>query len=124
MLKPVIQQVDPDFGSQLFFRQQPGPIAAGADEHRAAQFARDQQRFIAELFRCAFGINSGGFRRLPSVSAREYIESDATRLEQLPKQHHEWRLARPADRQIADTDYGKPQPVWAQYMAIVKPVAK
>src|SRR5580700_10735458 len=103
MLKSVIEQMKlrPEFQ----FRKSSSLVAIFSYDHWHAQFAREQQRFIAELLRQARGIDQPHSSRFSSVSPRQHVELDAARREQLAEQKHERSLSRAARGKIAHADH-------------------
>ena len=103
MLEAIVQQVQ--LRTESLLGQSPGGVAVFADDDRHSQLARDQQRLVAKFARRAARIDQRHARGLAPVAAREHIERNAALLQQLAQQNEERRLARAADREIADAHH-------------------
>jgi len=93
------------------------------DDYRHLQLARNQKRFVAELLRQAGGIDQPHAPGSASVTARQHVEFDSARLEQVAQEKHEWSLARPARGKIAHADDRSLQPSRPENSPVIKRVA-
>jgi hypothetical protein len=65
----------------IFFGEFAGLVAAFADNDGAGQPSCNQEGFVAEVARCAIGIDFHRAVRFATVSAGENVECDAALLE-------------------------------------------
>src|SRR5882672_3818941 len=102
MLKAVVQQVH--LRLKLLLSESPSLIAAFADDHRHAQFPRDQQRLISEIRRTSRRINHQHAASSPSITSRKNVERNVALFQQFPERNHEGSLTRTTHREISYTD--------------------
>ena len=110
MLEAVVEQVE--LRSELLLGEDAGGVAGFSDNDRDVQTPRHQQRFVAEIARRAGGIHQGHASGLASVTAREDIEFQSARFQQLAQQQHKRRFARSADGEISDAHH-RAASLWA-----------
>src|SRR5579864_1735429 len=108
MLKAVVEEMQ--LRSEFCFSTEACLVAVFSNDDRRLEFARYEQRFIAELLRQARGIDKAHAPGAAPVAARKDIELDSTRLEQLAQQNHERSFSGATCRKIAHADDRAPQP--------------
>ena len=122
MLKAIVEEmkVRPKFR----FGEAPSLVPILANDYRHLQFACYEQWFVTEFLWQTRGIDQEHACGPASVSAREYIELDATRLEQLAQKNHERSLSRSACGEIAHANDCALQPPRSQQSAIIERSAR
>jgi hypothetical protein len=91
VLKAIVEQVH--LRAELRLGKFSGSVAIFSNHHRNLHSSRNQKRLIAKLARQACGIYKAYPAALASVAARENIEADAARLQQLAQQNDEWSFS-------------------------------
>src|SRR5690348_2144152 len=87
---------------EQFFCAPTGGETVGADHDGYFEFARDEQRLVAEVEGAAGGVDEADGAVLASVAATKNIKSRAVLLQQASEEHHERSLAGAARANAAD----------------------
>src|SRR5207249_1995725 len=102
MLKAVVKNVE--LRVELSLRQLSGFKAAFANNHRTAEPARNQQRFVP-ILRCgAVRVDDSRAARFSPITAREDVKLEAALPQHFSKHHCEWRLPCASGRNASHAD--------------------
>src|SRR5277367_5471839 len=105
MLESIIQQVYSRPVS-FFFCQNTRRIAARPHVHRHVCRLGNEQRLVAKALRIACGIDPLDRIRAAAIASRQYINMHPPLFKELRQANNKRRLARAANRDIADADHG------------------